>query len=166
MEYVRVFIVEIDVTNVGSTTTVRRYTSTSSSSHSPSQHATCTVFTRSYHTLTPILYLQMLLTLALHPTNPPYRPILLTHLINPPYHPILSPSGAITLFETIRDMPGNYSIYCTFQCNNDHDCVSHDVMKPVVVSPRGSQHPNTRYITHSLTYILYHKPSATHPHTL
>ena len=70
-----------------------------------------------------------------HSNTPYYIPISTNTL---PILTLLSfIAGAITLFETIRDMPGNYSIYCTFQCNNDHDCLSHDVLKPVVLSPKG-----------------------------
>ena len=44
-------------------------------------------------------------------------------------------TGAIALFEAIRNVPGNYSVYCTYQCNDGENCAQkHGAMSPIIIS--------------------------------
>jgi len=51
-------------------------------------------------------------------------------------HYVLSP-GAVRLFEAIRDIPGAYRVYCTYQCNEAATCRNSELLEPVTVSPKG-----------------------------
>ena len=145
MEYVWILIV-IDEDNswVGSTATICRY-----------YHIILLVILTRKHTLySTALFIRSLITLE-YPLLHRYPTSTNTLLKTLTFLSCIS--GAITLFETIRDMPGNYSIYCTFQCNNDHDCLTHDVLKPVVLSPKGMEPRQQLYtITHVNVMTNHH----------
>ena len=48
---------------------------------------------------------------------------------------LLTTTGAIALFEAIRNIPGNYSVYCTYQCNDGENCAQkHGAMASIIIS--------------------------------
>ena len=49
---------------------------------------------------------------------------------------LLAP-GAARLFEAIRDVPGAYRVYCTYQCNEAANCRTSTLPQPVTISPKG-----------------------------